>query len=59
MTRTNGMELFGTEMEPDWAIYGGEYDFGFTWQNRATNEFRAKINLAGADEIKRAVVPAR
>lgn len=54
MTRTNGMELFGTEMEPDWAIYGGEYDFGFTWQNRATNEFRAKINLAGADEIKRA-----
>jgi LysM repeat protein len=54
MTRTNGLELFGTEMEPDWAIDGGEYDFGFTWQNRATNEFQAKINLAGADEIERA-----
>ena len=48
------MELFGTEMEPDWAIYGGNYDFGFTWQNRDTNEFQAKINLAGADEIARA-----
>lgn len=54
MTRTNGLELFGTEMEPDWAIDGGNYDFGFTWQNRATNEFQAKINLAGADEIARA-----
>ena len=54
MTRTNGLELFGTEMEPDWAIDGGEYDFGVTWQNRATNEFQAKINLAGADEIERA-----
>jgi len=54
MTRTNGLELFGTEMEPDWAIDGGNSDFGFTWQNRATNEFQAKINLAGADEIARA-----
>jgi LysM repeat protein len=54
MTRTNGLELFGTELEPDWAIYGGNYDFGITWQNRATNEFQAKINLAGADEIERA-----
>jgi LysM repeat protein len=54
MTRTNGLELFGTEMEPDWEIDGGNYDFGFTWQNRATNEFQAKINLAGADEIERA-----
>jgi LysM repeat protein len=54
MTRTNGMELFGTELEPDWAIFGGEYDFGFTWQSRATNKFQAKINLAGTDEIERA-----
>ena len=49
MTRTNGMELFGTELEPDWS--GGD---GFTWQDRATNSFAAKINLADADEIGRA-----
>jgi len=55
MTRTNGMELFGTEMEPDWAIYGGNYDFGFTWQNRAKNLPDTKINLASDDEIGRAV----
>lgn len=54
MTRTNGMELFGTEMEPDWGIYGGSYDFGYTWRNRATNLFEPKINAASADEIERA-----
>jgi hypothetical protein len=52
--RTNGMELFGTELEPDWAIYGGDYEAGFTWMNRATNLFAAKINVAGTNEIERA-----
>jgi hypothetical protein len=62
MTRTNGMELFGTELEPDWAIYGGEYadgwfadGFTWTWKNRATNSPDTKINLASDDEIGRAV----
>ena len=54
MTRTNGMELFGTEVEPDWAIYGGEYDFDATWQNRASNTIQAKINVASTNEIERA-----
>ena len=54
MTRTNGMEFFGTELEPDWAIYGGNYEAGFTWKDRATNDFQAKINLAGTNEIARA-----
>lgn len=26
--RTNGMALFGTELEPDWSIWQGEYDLG-------------------------------
>jgi tetratricopeptide (TPR) repeat protein len=52
MTRTNGMELFGTEVEPDWAIYGGEYDFDATWQDRATNHIQAKINVASTNEIE-------
>jgi hypothetical protein len=56
MTRTNGMELFGTEMEPDWAIYGGDYDLspGF-WKDRVTNSADTKINLASDDEIGRAL----
>jgi hypothetical protein len=54
MARTNGMELFGTELEPDWAIYGGDYEAGFTWMNRATNLFAAKINVADTNEIARA-----
>ena len=54
-TRTNGMELFGTEVEPDWAIVGGDYDLspGF-WEVRATNSPEDKINLASTDEIRRA-----
>ena len=54
MTRTNGMELFGTEVEPDWAIHGGEFDFDATWQNRASNTIQAKINVASTNEIERA-----
>src|SRR5690606_1611102 len=30
MMRTNGMELFGTELEPDWYVYGGSFAFGLT-----------------------------
>jgi hypothetical protein len=54
MTRTNGMELFGTELEPDWAITGGDYDLGSGfWESRATNVTLAKIYLVGNDEIMR------
>lgn len=55
MARTNGMELFGTELEPDWAIYGGDFGGGFGfWRNRATNAWQAKINRADPNEIERA-----
>ena len=55
MTRTNGMELFGSELEPDWAIYSGSYEGDFTWQSRITNSPEIKINLASDDEIGRAL----
>jgi len=56
MLRTNGMELFGTELEPDWAIYGGGYEGGVTWRFRTNSAqvFQAKINLASTNEIERA-----
>jgi hypothetical protein len=54
LVRTNGLELFGTEMEPDWEVYGGDFEFGFTWQTRATNSLTATINVIGNDEVARA-----
>ncbi|MDR3458316.1 MAG: hypothetical protein P4N60_12775 [Verrucomicrobiae bacterium] len=54
LIRTNGLELFGTELEPDWGVLGGEYEFDPTWQGRKTNLWRATINVADRDEIERA-----
>ncbi len=54
MMRTNGMELFGTELQPDWFVEGGNFEAGVTWQERATNSPETKINLSSAEEISRA-----
>lgn len=54
MMRTNGMELVGTELQPDWFVEGGNYGEGVTWQDRATNSTNERINIASADEISRA-----
>ena len=48
MTRTNGMELLGTELEPDWLIYEGEVDSGDAIR---TND--SKAFPASADELQR------
>ena len=57
VTCANGMELFGTELEPDWAIYGGEYELGGIGVSRATsatnNPPPSKINLADPQELAR------
>ncbi len=37
LERTNGMELFGTEMEPDWEIYGG--NFGWLYLGNPRDQF--------------------
>jgi len=54
IARTNGMELLGTEVQPDWHIWGGNFEEGVKWQNRAANEHHAKINVATAGETGRA-----
>jgi hypothetical protein len=54
ITRLQGMELFGTELDPDYEIYGGDFDYGYTWQSRSTNAAGARINVPNADEIARA-----
>jgi hypothetical protein len=52
ITRTNGMELLGTELGPDWKIYDGAYE-GSLLQTRRTNQFDG-LFPASADELARA-----
>lgn len=53
ITRENGLELIGTEVEPDWQIHGGNYQDGVTVADRAglqsTNYLTATL-----DELSRA-----
>jgi hypothetical protein len=53
MLRTNGMELIGTEVEPDWHFHMGDYEEGVTAGERATNE-AAQVLVASRDELARA-----
>ncbi len=53
IARTNGMELIGTEVEPDWHVHGGDFEEGVTASARATNA-AAKVLVASEDELQRA-----
>ena len=57
IARTNGMELLGTELAPDWHINDGNSDEGLTWQVRATNSLAAVASVASEEEIQRASRP--
>jgi hypothetical protein len=52
IARHDGMELFGTEVAPDWHIAEGSYEFEMTANARATNE-AAKILVPAKDELRR------
>jgi tetratricopeptide (TPR) repeat protein len=52
ITRTNGMELIGTEVEPDWHFHSGDFEEGVTASWRATNE-TARVLVASQDEVRR------
>ncbi|MCF7765220.1 MAG: hypothetical protein K9N62_16255 [Verrucomicrobia bacterium] len=34
LTRKFGLELYGTEVGPDWNVYGGDYTYGVTLESR-------------------------
>jgi hypothetical protein len=53
MAKTNGMELFGTEVEPDWRIRGGDFEDEVFSDSRATNT-QSGVYHASEDEIARA-----
>lgn len=38
ITRTNGLELMGTEVQPDWNLYGGNFEGSLTAEVRSTNK---------------------
>jgi hypothetical protein len=52
LTRTNGMELIGTEVAPDWHYHDGAFDWGVTGESRASNEL-ATVVYATNDELSR------
>jgi len=54
IARTNGMELLGTELAPDWFIHGGDFDWGLTWEQRSNAAPSGKLNIASDAELNRA-----
>ncbi len=55
IVRTNGMELYGTELGPDWHIHGGGFEVGVNVTDRTNAS--PSILSASADEVERASAP--
>ena len=53
MLHAHGMELIGTELEPDWHINQGDFEDGVSVASRATNAPNAVL-VASQDELQRA-----
>lgn len=53
LIRHNGMEIQGTELEPDWALHGGSYEQGSFLESRTKPENHPRLK-ATEDETKRA-----
>jgi len=53
IARTNGMELLGTEVEPDWHLYSGNFEGELTVAQRGANP-ESQLIVASADERRRA-----
>ncbi|MDB6064307.1 MAG: hypothetical protein JWR26_515 [Pedosphaera sp.] len=51
IARHEGMELLGTEVAPDWAVRGGDWESDMTAPNRATNSSNTLL-IADEDELK-------
>ncbi len=51
--RHQGMELIGTECEPDWRVWEGAFEEGVTVASRATNNVPRQV-VPSSDELRRA-----
>jgi tetratricopeptide (TPR) repeat protein len=56
-TRHYGLEIQGTELEPDWALQGGSYDVGSFVESRSNPETHAR--LGPTDDEKKRVEKSR
>jgi hypothetical protein len=54
--RQFGMELFGTEVSPDWRLYGGNFELPYLEMRSPTNP--SVVALMGTDEVVRVVSSA-
>jgi hypothetical protein len=52
LTRTNGMELLGTEVSPDWHYHDGQYTEGVTSSIRESNSV-GSVTRPSEDELRR------
>ncbi|MBN2181958.1 MAG: hypothetical protein JW715_08585 [Sedimentisphaerales bacterium] len=52
IARYEGMELMGTELEPDWSVYSGKYNRKPMTDIRGNRQF-VKITSSSSDEIQR------
>ena len=53
IVRTNGLELIGTEMQPDFTVWGGNFEDGPNSDDRSAQADTA-VTGASADELRRA-----
>lgn len=53
VARTNGLEILGTEVEPDWAIWDGQFEAGPTVSGRRERKGSTRLK-AGREELRRA-----
>lgn len=54
LMRHSGMEFMGTEMSPDWFVYGGDFSMEDPLNQRLAALERNKINIPSQEEIDRA-----
>lgn len=52
LVRTNGMELIGTELEPDWAVFAGDFELEPVHTSR-TGTNAAVVLKPSTDEVRR------
>jgi hypothetical protein len=52
ITRSNGLEVIGTEVAPDWRYHQGQFDWGVDGESRGSNELAVAVRPA-KDELRR------
>jgi tetratricopeptide (TPR) repeat protein len=54
LTRALGMELLGTELEPDWTVHGGAFEIGLWVEHRRESALRDAMLQPSDAELRRA-----